>query len=237
MNVDRGSFLMLVTTLAAGGSVGYVASEKRVIPAVDKWVGRVPEPRTEPVAPPPPPPPSASTLPPPAPPPPPAAGPVCDDSVATAAVGDCPGPGLPTVEGGCGSFASVRCNDLKTALKPKVAAAAVSCITKLNGQERCDPNRIQLCGHLSLMNACADVPPPHAADAGPAAESTPVSKMCQGIIDGCGASPVAPSMPECRQLLSGMSDAGREKTKKCMATHCFDRGLVGCEAIDPPPKR
>ena len=233
MNVDRGSFLMLVTTLAAGGAVGYVASEKRVIPAADKWIGRTPEPGTEPAHAPPPPPPPVSIAPPPPPPPPPA-GPVCDDSVAATAIGDCPGPGLPSVEGGCGSFASLRCGDLKTALKPKVAAAAVSCIAKLNGQERCDANRVQLCGHLSLMNACPDVA--HLPDGG-VAESTPVTKLCQGIIDACGASPIAPSMNECRQLLSGMTDAGREKTKKCMATHCFDRGLVGCEGIDAPPKR
>lgn len=231
MNVDRGSFLMLVTTLAAGGAVGYVASEKRVFPVVDKWVGRIPEPGTEPPPPPPPPPPPSASAAPPAPPPPPPAGPVCDDSVASTVIPDCPGPGLPAVEGGCGSFASIRCNDLKTAMKPKVAAAAVSCITKLNGQERCDANRVQLCGHLALENACPDV---SHADAG---ADTPVTKMCQAIIDGCGPSPIAPSMSECRQLLSGMTDAGREKTRKCMATHCFDRGLVGCEGIDAPPKR
>jgi hypothetical protein len=38
-------------------------------------------------------------------------------------------------------------------------------------------------------------------------------------------------MAECRQLLSGMTDVGRERTRTCMKTHCFDRGLVGCEGV------
>ena len=237
MIVDRGSFLMLVTTLAAGGAGGYVAAEKRVFPVVDTWVGRTAEPVPEPVRP------AASAgavaAPPasaPAPPPP-ALEPACDDAIATA-VGDCPGPGLPTVEGGCGSVASIRCGELKLALKPRVAAAAVECITKLKGAERCDANRIHLCGHLALMNACPDVPPPPAAPttadaaaaAAPGAAVTPVGAICRGILDSCGASPVAPSMTECRQLLSGMTDSGRDKTRSCMKAHCFDRGLVGCEA-------
>ena len=59
---------------------------------------------------------------------------------------------------------------------------------------------------------------------------TPVGVMCHAILESCGASPVAPSMSECRQLLSGMTDTGRERTRACMKSHCFDRGLVGCEA-------
>ncbi len=232
MNVDRNSFLMLVTTLAAGGAVGYVAAEKRVIPAVDGWVGRVPEPGTEPARPVP----VASvasvapSMSAPPPPPPAPAAPTCDDTVATA-VGECPGPGLPTIEGGCGSLATARCNELKQSLKPRVAAAAVDCIAKLNGAERCDANRIRLCGHLSLVNACPDTPSPAAlAPDAAAAPASAATTICHGIIEACGASPIAPSMAECRQLLSGMTDTGREKTRTCMKAHCFDRGLIGCEA-------
>ena len=143
MHIDRGSFLILESTLAAGGAVGYVAAEKRVFPVVDTWIGRTPEPMPEPARPAP----SASAAPtmsappPPRPPPAPPATPTCDDSVATTAVGECPGPGLPTIEGGCGSFASLRCNELKQSLKPRVAASAVECIAKLTGQERCDAAR------------------------------------------------------------------------------------------------
>jgi hypothetical protein len=28
-----------------------------------------------------------------------------------------------------------------------------------------------------------------------------------------------------------MTDTGRERTRACMKTHCFDRGLVGCEGV------
>jgi hypothetical protein len=247
VNIDRGSFLILVSTLAIGATGGYVASEKHAFPAIDKWRGRAPEPAPEPpkpvvVAD------AAPPAPPPPPPPPAPAAPTCDDSVASNGVGDCPAPGYPTVEGGCGSFANIRCGELKQAMKPKVASAAVACLNKLTPQERCDPARVYLCGHLAFMNACPERDPEPAiaattattavatpAPAAPVAPVAPnpksVAAICQGIIDGCGASPVAPSTAECRQLLSGMTDTGRERTRACMKTHCFDRGLVGCEGV------
>ena len=250
MNIDRGTFLLLVSTLAIGTTGGYVAAERHMFPELDKWRGRPPEPKPEPPAPPPvadaAPPVSAAPAPPPVP-----AAPACDDSVAT--VGECPPPGYPTIEGGCGSFANIRCGELKQAMKPKVAAAAVACLNKLTAQERCDPARVYLCGHLAFMNACPERDATGEADAGapattarastnatPSAIATPptsaagaksVSAVCQAIVDGCGASPIAPSTSECRQLLSGMTDVGRERTRTCMKTHCFDRGLVGCEGV------
>lgn len=242
--IDKSSFLILVSTLAVGGAGGYVAAEKRVFPAVDTWVGRVAEPMSEPRVIPsasaaltPTLTPSAAAAPPPAP-----TGPMCDDSSGTA--GDCPGPGLPTIEGGCGSFATVRCGELKTALKPRVAAAAVDCIAKLTPQERCDAARVHLCGHLALMNSCPD-PQSSASSASADASvvqvkdpwiASRVGQICHEIIESCGASSVAPSNIECHQLLSGMNDAGRERTRTCMKGHCFDRGLVGCEAAAPAPK-
>lgn len=257
MNIDRGTFLLLVGTLAVGGASGYLAAEKRIFPSIDKWRGRPPEVVVVPVAEPtrtavavedaaPPvsasPPPTAPAVAAPA-------APACDDSVAT--VGACPPPGLPTDEGGCGSFANLRCAELKQAMKPKVAAAAVTCLNGLKPSERCDPARVYLCGHLALMNACPEGDPAHsvgAHDAGAGAAGTGavaapggktdggalasnVGDLCQTIIAGCGASPVAPSMTECRQLLSGMTEVGRERTRTCMKAHCFDRGLVGCEGV------
>jgi hypothetical protein len=225
MNIDRGSFLILVSTLAVGGATGYVVAEKRMLPALDKWIGRPPEnpppepPRPMPVADAAP----AVTAPPPPPPP---AAPACDDTQGT--VGECPPPGFPTIEGGCGSFANVRCGELKQGMKPKVAAVAVACLNKLTPHERCDPARVSLCGHLAFMNACPERDE-GSAEAGVALR--PVAATCQAIIDGCAASPIIPSMVECKQLLSGMTEAGRERTRACMKTHCFDRGLVGCEAV------
>jgi hypothetical protein len=249
VNIERGTFLLLVSTLAIGATGGYVAAERHWFPELDRWRGRTPEPTPEPphptaVA-------DAAPLVAAAPTPvtaPVPAAPVCDDSVAT--VGECPPPGYPTVEGGCGSFANVRCGELKQAMKPKVAAAAVACLNKLTPQERCDPARVYLCGHLAFMNACPEREGANAgaggnananagANAMPAATTTTtaadgaksVASICQAIVEGCGTSPVAPSMAECRQLLSGMTDYGRERTRTCMKTHCFDRGLVGCEGV------
>src|SRR5215207_2417764 len=116
MQVDRGSFLMLVTTLAAGGGLGYLASERNVVPHLDGTRNKAPPPA--PVTPEPKPvidrvdaAPAAS--PPPASPP----VPVCDDSVGTP--GDCPPPGFPAAEGGCGSFATTRCAEFKQTMKPR----------------------------------------------------------------------------------------------------------------------
>jgi hypothetical protein len=220
MKIDAGTFFILVSTLAAGGVAGYAASSKRMIPALDNAFGRVPDP--PPAKPDPPPvvdagPPvvtaSVSATVDAGPPEPP-----CDDSVGTAA--ECPGPGYPTVEGGCGSFAHTRCNELKQSLKPKVAEAAVDCLNKLKPQERCDANRVNLCAHLALMNACPEKKRP---------------AECETIIAACGASSIAPSMNECRQTMAGLNAEGRSRLVSCMRTHCFDKGLLGCVAI-PPPK-
>ncbi len=243
VNIDRGTFLLLVSSLAIGATGGYVAAERHVFPELDRWRGRAPEPTPEPARPAPvadaaPPPVTSAPAPVAAPVP---AAPSCDDTVGT--VGECPPPGYPTVEGGCGSFASVRCAEMKQAMKPKVAAAAVACLNKLTPQERCDPARVVLCGHLAFMNACperedviananANVANANVANAdASAAGARSVASSCQAIIDGCGTSPVAPSITECRQLLSGMTETGRERTRTCMKAHCFDRGLVGCEGV------
>lgn len=122
---------------------------------------------------------------------------------------------------------SVRCSELKQSLEPRVAAASLECIAKLSPKDRCDPARVHLYGHPALMNACPDVAPAP-ADAG--AADTPVAALCHGTIEACGAPSVAPSVNECRQLLSGMNEAGRDRTRARMKAHCSDRGLVGCEA-------
>ena len=214
MKVDPGTFFILVGTLAAGGVAGYAASSKRMIPALDNAFGRLPDP----------PPPSVEPEPRPtivdaAAPAPSAAvdaappEPACDDSVGT--VGECPPPGFPTKEGGCGSFAHTRCKEIVQTTKPRVAEAAVTCLNKLTPKERCDPNRVNLCGHLALMNACPEKEPLAA---------------CESIETQCKTSPIPPSPVDCRQTLSGMNEVGRERVVSCMRAHCFDRGLLGCEA-------
>ena len=105
-------------------------------------------------------------------------------------------------------------------MKPRVAKAAVACLNKLSAGERCDPKRVELCGHLALMNACEDrVPTSTAATA------------CETIVQTCGASPVAPSLNECRLAMSGLREVGREAMLDCAKKHCFDKGVLGCEAV------
>src|SRR5687767_8448236 len=103
MHVDRGSFLILVTTLAAGAAGGYFLSEKHVLPHLDEWGGKPPpkpEPKPEPAI-------VDASIPEAAPPPVVDAGPppkACSDDTGTP--GPCPPPGFPVFEGGCGSFAN-----------------------------------------------------------------------------------------------------------------------------------
>jgi len=223
LQIETKTFFILVATLAAGGGAGYLASEKHILPPLEP-------PKPEPPKPEPPKPvatasvtasapPIATT---PAPPP-------CDDM--TALVGDCPPPGLPTIEGGCGSFAAIRCGEFKQAMKPRVAASAVTCLQKLNAQERCDPKRVNLCGHMALMNACAE---PEMSFDNKAAPPVGVTAICQGIVASCTAAPVVPSLVDCERTLAGMTAVGRERMVPCLKKHCFDKGLLHCEAVADP---
>lgn len=222
MLIDRGVFFLSVSSLAAGGVGGYLASEKDVVPhlagsshapktEVSSGPGVAPV-RAEPVA--------ASVAAPLASVAPTAQPAACDDSVGEA--GACPPMPGPTVEGGvaCGGAATTRCADFKLTMKPRVAQAAVACLNKLTAAERCDPKRVELCGHLALMNACDDT----------AAAST-IATACEKIVQTCGASPLAPSQNECRLAMTGLREVGREAMLDCAKAHCFDKGVLGCEGV------
>lgn len=205
MQVDRGGYLMFLTAIAIGAAGGYVGAEKDLLPHLK---------RPEPPEPPPPPP--VASAPPPVVSAAPAvgdAGPSCDDSVGEPEA--CPPIGLPTVEGGCGSFASDRCKDFKQRMKPRVAAAAIACLNQLPPAARCDPKRVELCGHQALMNACADPAP-----------------ACDTITTACASASVA----ECRLAMSGLREIGRESLVDCAKKHCADKGIVGC-AVQPPERK
>ncbi|CAN5802219.1 hypothetical protein BH11MYX4_BH11MYX4_15230 [soil metagenome] len=222
MIIDRGVFFLCVSSLAAGGVGGYVASEKDVVPhlagssrgsASKTEISSAPAAapaRVEAVAPA-----DAGVAPA-------AQAPTCDDSVGEA--DPCPPMPGPTVEGAvaCGALATTRCADFKQTMKPRVAQAAVACLNKLSAAERCDPKRVELCGHLALMNACGET----------AATST-VTSACEKIVQTCGASPLAPSQGECRLVMAGLREVGREAMVDCAKKHCFDKGVLGCEAVAP----
>jgi len=234
MVIDKAGFLLMAGTLAAGGAGGWLMRDSKAhrtrteeVPVAKTVVSAAPAPVV-------------------APPVPVVQAPVCDDGVGTPA--DCPAVG-PADEGVCTNLAARRCADFKSSFKPKVAEAAVSCIRQLKGSEGCDPARVTLCGHEALMAACPDTPPvrvPTAAVGGvtnangvvqPDAVPAPVSAVeqaCNTILKSCTGASIAPTMADCRQTLSGMSEFGRANLIQCMATHCGDKGLLGCEAVKIP---
>jgi len=220
MQVDRGRFLLIVSTLAAGGAAGYLASEKGVVPHIPDSahtqhtqqvqpapVVVAPEPAHVMEIP------ATTTL---------TSAELkarqmkasCDDSVGEPDA--CPTAGFPTAteEGGCGGFAAMRCADFKKTMKPKVAQNAVACLNKLTAGERCDPKRVELCAHNALMNACDD------------AEAESVTKSCDAITTVCTGS----SKNECTMAMSGLKEIGREAMTDCAKKHCNDKGILGCEA-------
>jgi hypothetical protein len=216
MQIDPKSFFILVVTLGAGGAAGFEASEKHVF--------------FPPPPPPPTPPAPVVTIAPPAstpPPPPPKPVATCDDMVGAAAA--CPPPGWPAEEGGCGALPTKRCEDYKSSLKPRVAERAVACINALNPNQRCDRDRLNLCGHAALMSACSILPEaPDSTDAAPDELTT----RCTAIVQACGGISLSATLRDCRDTLAGMSAAGRDRMATCMKTHCTDKGLLFCEAQD-----
>ena len=230
MQIDAKSFFMLAATLAAGGAGGFMASEKHVfgpppVPPVPSISAEPKKPET------PPPPvvvdagPAAPLAPPPL--------PACDDSVGTA--GDCPPIGFPTEEGGCGPYANKRCNEYKQAFKPRVAESAVTCLAKLTPQERCDPKRVDLCGHVALQNACVepDMVSYVGWDAGPP-PANGVTAACTTMVGACANATVPLSLVDCQRTLAGMNAKGREQMQACLKKHCVDKGFLYCEAVANP---
>lgn len=209
MRIDAGSFFALVGTLAAGGVAGYAVAEKHVFDT-----------------PPPPPDPApalAASVAPPARP----TAPPCEDAVGSP--GACPPPGYSADEGGCGALPTKRCGDFKQAMKPRVAERAVACLNALTPAERCDPIRLNLCGHLALMSACQE-PEDSNRDLGEASADA-VTVLCQTALHECAAAALGPTLRDCRTTLAGMSELGRSKMVACLSTHCTDKSLLYCEAV------
>ena len=226
MTIDAKSFFLLAGTLAAGGAGGYYFHQRT-------------QPPPKPVEPLPAPPvtasasaaPSAAPAPTPEPVP---AAPPCDDSAGVPEA--CPVPIGPSDEAVCANWAAKRCADYKAAFKPKVAQAAVACLRKLVGGERCDLYRANLCGHKALMASCQELAPEsRPADAG--ATSSQLLAQCEAIVKGCVGTVPETTMADCYRTLSGMNDVGRAAMVECMKAHCVDKGLFGCEAVTKLPPR
>ncbi len=104
-------------------------------------------------------------------------------------------------------FICQHCEDYKQFFKPKVAERAVACIVAQTGPQLTDGCRTYQCGDEALKGACID----------PSADlaSMAVARSCNTSID------------ECRGLLSGMNDAGRQKVLACAMSGCRF-GLWSC---------
>src|SRR6185369_8034488 len=207
MIIEKSGFLLMAGTLAAGGVGGWLAHDAK---SHGERAQFAEAPTTAVVA-----------------------MPVCDDNLGT--VEDCPAMG-PADEGVCTNFAAKRCAAFKSTFNPKVAQAAVACIKTLKGNAACDPARVNLCGHNALMAACPEpIPDPTKTDATSALAASPLTSACERILQSCAGLPLMPTLADCRQTLSGMSEFGRASMVECMATHCGDKGLLGCEGTKKQP--
>jgi hypothetical protein len=209
MQVDKAAFFLALSTLAAGGAGGYLAAKNGVFerppsPGAAERQAVLPSASGEALA-------SHPRA-------------ACDDMVGTPAA--CPPPGYPADEGGCEALPTRRCDGFKQTMKPRVAEQAVACLDALTPAQRCDTNRLNACGHVALMSACA---PDEAAAAG-MSTSDALESRCAAIVQTCAATPMAPSMRDCQATLSGMTAVGRDRMSTCMASHCADKGLIGCES-------
>jgi hypothetical protein len=226
MSVDRTKFLFMAAALvtAAGCDTKWLAPAPAPAPAAAPSVVAPAAPIAVDILP-------ATT-----------AAPVCDDSQGSAE--ECPSVG-PSDEGVCPNVINKRCSDFKAAMKPRVAAQAVSCLRALKGNERCDLARINQCGHAALMSACQDPPRPQkgtyeaASATKPATvtitpdavpDTSPVTAACSNILRSCGEKSLNPTVADCRQTLAGFNDTGRANMIDCVSAHCSDKGLYGCEA-------
>jgi hypothetical protein len=238
--IDRSDFLILATTLAAGGAGGWFVRDREaslrpppapapapapVPSAAAAPSGPIPVTITDP---------KASTA------------PVCDDSQGSPE--QCPSIG-PADEGICGNIIFKRCNEFKASFKPRVATNAVACLRALKGHERCDPIRINQCGHMALMNACQEPEPPLTGEllAGTGGTSgaatvtltvdsnqkppSPVAVACENIRKVCSKSPLDPALMDCQQTLAGMNEVGRANMVECVSKNCTARGLWACEGV------
>jgi hypothetical protein len=128
----------------------------------------------------------------------------CFDT-SSAAVGDC--AAVPA-GGTCGAGSAQQiCNSFKTYFIPKAAAAAVSCLSGLSGNQACDPTQIATCGRNALVQACP---------------ASSVSQLCQIAATSCKT-----TASDCSSVLSGLNDQGQEAVAECVAHGCTG-GLLGC---------
>jgi hypothetical protein len=114
----------------------------------------------------------------------------------------------------CAPFpqAQARCKAYNANFDPKVAAAAVYCMTLLSSKDVCDLTLATTCAENALEQACAD---------------PSVVQLC-----GIAAGPCHTTAADCDVLLSGLNDGGQQAVAQCVAKGC-PGGLSAC--IDALP--
>jgi hypothetical protein len=210
MNIDKASFFLALGTLAAGGAGGWLVRDRNLLatqqpPTEPTALGVTAAQPAAHAA-------TSATTP----------GPVCDDAIGAPAA--CPPAPYSADESGCAPVATRRCEEFKQSMKPRVAEHAVACLLALGPAQRCDANRVNLCGHEALRNACSTSEAPPAAAT--AATGDDLEARCQAIVQACPSA----SVRECRETLTGMNAVGRARVTSCMSAHCSDKGLLGCES-------
>ena len=107
------------------------------------------------------------------------------------------------------------CYDFMYNLTPNVFAEAATCVGQISACQAGNP-AIMSCLTKALSGACLDP--------GTASYCAQISAAEASCTKGTPAD--AGSMPECQQLLSGFTKAGRESFVKCAAESCADPSVV-----------
>jgi hypothetical protein len=148
--------------------------------------------------------------------------------VPTAEASVTPPPPAPTAEGGAcldasivtipdcshvdatcrgSTFPAKQCGAYRAYLDPKVAAAAVSCMSGLASKQMCDATSAYACEKTALLQACPD---------------TGLGPLCSVAATSCKS-----TASECSTLLSGLNEIGKRQVAGCIAKGC-KAGLYSC---------
>jgi hypothetical protein len=103
--------------------------------------------------------------------------------------------------------AQQKCNAFKVYFSPKVAAAAVACVTALSSQQTCDASLSDGCAKTALAQACPD---------------SSVAQLCGIAATACKTTP-----SDCTSMLSGLNNQGKQQVAQCVAQGC-PAGLSAC---------
>jgi hypothetical protein len=124
-----------------------------------------------------------------------------------ATVGDCDGAKVADATCTPSPHLAQKCAAFKTYLDPKVAAAAVACVSALTAAQACDVAGPAECLRGALERACPD---------------SALVQLCQVAATSCKI-----TATECTAMLSGLNDQGQQDVAQCVSQGCA-AGLYAC---------